>query len=68
MKMAWEANVTLEASLAFGKMEEKVPLILEKPEICYELTYVMNSKSYNMNLTLYRQKNQKTLVKAKEAA
>ena len=49
MKMAWEANLTLEASLAFGRMEGKMFLILEKPEICYEL------KSYNMNLILYRQ-------------
>ena len=37
MKMAWEVNVTLEASLAFSRMEGKVSLILEKPEICYDL-------------------------------
>ena len=29
--MAWETNITLEASLAFGRMEGKMSLILEKP-------------------------------------
>ena len=65
MKMDWETNVTLDASLAFGKMEGKVSLILEKPEICYhELTYVMNSKSYNTNLTLYRQEQSENFSKS----
>ena len=32
MKMAWETNITLEASLSFGRMEGKASLILEKPE------------------------------------
>ena len=67
MKMAWEGNITLEASLAFERMEGKVFVILEKPEICYELKYITNAKFYNVNLTFNKQEKSETLVKAEEA-
>ena len=57
--MAGETNITLEASLSFGMMEEKVSLILEKPEICHE------PKVNNMNLTLYRKGKPENHCKSK---